>query len=66
MSAAAVKIASVRSEFDNFAHSSIQTSVIGRIETAYKPIAPVEQNDLEFLIPAYNDMYMNLDIKLYI
>jgi len=32
----------------------------------YKPIASVEQSDLEFLIPADNDTYVDLNIKLYI
>jgi len=57
MSAAAV-IASVSSEFDIFAHSPIQTSVIATTEVAYKPIAHVDLNDLEFIITAVNDTYM--------
>ena len=32
----------------------------------YKPIASVEQSDLEFLIPADNDTYVDLNIKPYI
>jgi len=47
----AAEIASISSEFDIFAHKPVQTSVLGTIETAYKPIVPVAQNDLEFLIP---------------
>ena len=47
----AVEVASISSEFDIFAHKPLQTSVLGTIETAYKPIAPGEENDLEFLIP---------------
>jgi hypothetical protein len=60
------EIASVSSEFDIFAHRPIQSSVLGTIETAYKPIAPADQNDLEFLIPADSDTYIDLDIKLYV
>jgi len=63
---AAASIASVSSEFDIFAHRPMQTSVLGTKETAYKPIAPIDQNDLEFLIPSYNDTCNDLDIKLYI
>jgi len=59
------EIASIISEFD-IAHKPIQTSVLGTIETAYKPIAPVEQNDLEFLIPGDKDSYIRLDIQLYV
>ena len=60
MSAAAAEIASDSNEFDIFAHRPIQTSVIDTIETAYQPIATVDQNDLEFFIPADNDTYINL------
>jgi len=66
MCAATVEIASVSSEFDTFAHRHIKTSVLGATEVAYKPITPVDQNDLEILIPADNDTYINLDIKEYV
>ena len=56
----------VSSEFDIFAHKPIQSSVLETIETVYKPVAPVEQRDLEFLIPADNDMYIEPHMKLYI
>ena len=36
------------------------------IETANKPITPLEQNDLEFLIPGNKDSYIRLDIQLYV
>jgi len=62
----AANILTVSSEFDIFAHKPIQTSVLETIETVYKPIAPVEQSDLQFLIPADNDTYIDLDIKLYV
>jgi hypothetical protein len=62
----AAEIASVSSEFDIFGHRPIHTSVLGTTEIAYKPIAPVDQNDLEFLIPSDNDTYIDLDIKLYV
>ena len=41
----------VSSDFDIFAHKPIQTSVLETIETIFKAVAPVEQSDLEFLIP---------------
>jgi len=41
-------------------------SVLGTIETAYTPIATVDQNDREFLIPVNKDKYIRLDIQLYI
>jgi hypothetical protein len=47
-------------------HSQIQTAVLGTVETVYKSLAPVEQNDLEFLIPGDTDTYIDLDIKFYV
>ena len=60
----AAEIASVSGEFDIFAHRPIQTSVLGTIERAYKPIATVDQKDLEIFISADNDTIIDLDIKL--
>ena len=40
--------------------------MLGTIETAYKTIDPDDQNDLEFFVPADNDTYIDLDIKLYV
>jgi len=62
---AAAEMASVSSEFDIFAHRPMQKSVLGTMEAAYKPMAPVDQNDLEFLISADNDTYIDLDMKHY-
>ena len=53
----AAEIESISSEFD-ISQKPVQTSVLGNIETAYKPIAPVDRNDLEFLIPAVKDNYI--------
>ena len=47
------EVMSISSQFDIFMHRSIQTAVQSTVETVYKPLAPVEQNDLEFLIPGY-------------
>ena len=59
------EVASVSSEFDIFMHGTIQTAVLGTVETVYKPFAPVEQNDMEFVIPGDSDTYIDLDIKLF-
>ena len=40
--------------------------MLGTIETAYKSIVTVNQNDLEFIIPADKDNYIRLDIPLYV
>ena len=57
------EIVSFSSEFNIFAPRPIQTSVIRTVETVYKPIAPVDQNDLEFLKSSDSDTYIDLDIK---
>jgi len=57
---------SLSSEFDIFAPGTIKTSVVATTEVTYKPIASVEQSDLEYQIPADNDEYVDLNIKLYI
>ena len=44
----------VTSELDIFAHKPIQTAVLETTKSVCKPIAPVEQIDLEFLIPTNN------------
>ena len=46
------EIESVSGEYDIFAHRTIQTSVLGTVETVYKHLSPIDQNDLEFLIPS--------------
>jgi len=56
----------ISSEFHIFARKPVQTAVLETIETVYKPIAPVDQSDLEFLIPGDIDTYIDPDIKLYI
>jgi hypothetical protein len=62
MSANAV---SVSSELDIFATRPVQTSTLETTETAYKPIASIDQSDLEFLVPAY-DTYIDLNMQLYV
>ena len=59
------QIAAVGSEF-HVVHRPIQTARLGTVETVYKHLAPVEQDDLEFVIPGYSDTYVDLDIKLYV
>ena len=47
-------------------HRPIQTAVFGTVKMVYKPLAPLEQNDLEFLIPGDTDTYIDLDLTLYV
>jgi len=57
---------SLSSEFDIFALKPVQASVIETTEVSYKPIASVDQSDLEFLIPSDSDTYIDLNIRLYV
>jgi hypothetical protein len=58
------EVTSISSQFNIFMHRPIQTAVPGTVETVYKPLAKVENYDLEFLIPGNSDTYIDLDIKL--
>ena len=44
----------------------MQESVIETTEVSYKPIACVDQSDLEFLIPSESDTNIDLIIRLYV
>jgi len=57
---------SVNAEFDIFACTPIQTTIVHTTYVTYKPIASEEQADLDFLIPAHSDTYIDLNKKLYI
>jgi len=54
----------VSSEFDIFVPKQVQSAILGTDVVHYKPIATVDQNDLEFLIPGDTETYIDLDIKL--
>jgi hypothetical protein len=58
-------LALASSEFDIFAPKPVQNAIDDTYEVVYKPLAPIDQSDLEFLIPADLDTYVNPDIKLY-
>jgi len=57
---------SVSSEFGLFARRPVKLSVLVTTVVTYKPIASVDRSDLDFLIPACNDTYEDLNRKLYI
>jgi hypothetical protein len=59
-------VPALSSEFDIFASRPVQASVTQTTEIIYKPIAAVDQNDLEFLIPADDETYIDTAIKMYI
>jgi hypothetical protein len=61
-----VNVLSVSSKFDVFAPKPVQTTILETTEMEYKPLAPMDQTDLEFSIPSDYDNYIDLDIKLYV
>jgi hypothetical protein len=54
--------ASISSDFDIIASRPVQASILETTKVAYKPIASVDQSDLEFLITANNDTCIDLNI----
>ena len=53
-------------DFDIFAPKPRQIAIEGTIETIYKPIASIDQTDIEFLKTRDSETYIDLDLKLYI
>ena len=53
---------SASTEYVIFATSPVQTSTLEKLETSYKPIEALEQSDLECLVPADQDTYIDLNI----
>jgi hypothetical protein len=53
-----------KSEFAIFAKKPVQGAVLWSRITHYKPIAPVEQLDLEYVIPGDSDTYVDLNIHM--
>jgi hypothetical protein len=56
----------VGTEFDIFGSKPKQSNTVETNETIYRPIASVDQTDIEFVIPGFSDKYVDLDLKLYI
>ena len=56
----------VSSEFDIFAPMPFQPSILETTDVPHKPVAGVDSGDLEFLIPAEIDTYIDLNIKLFV
>jgi hypothetical protein len=57
-------LAFVSSENDIFARRPVQNSIQEKKVVVYKPVAPIDQSDPEFLIPADLNTYVDPDIKL--
>ena len=58
------EVAVVSCVFDIFEHRVVHAAALGILETVYKHVASVEQNDLEFMIPGDSDTYIDLNINL--
>ena len=56
----------VVTEFDIFGRKPKQSSTVETNETIYRPIASVDQTDIEFVIPGDSDTYVDLDLKLFV
>ena len=61
-----VDAVSLSTEFDIVSTRRVQTSTLETTETFYKFIPTIDQSNLEFLIPADHDTYIELNIHLYI
>ena len=53
-------------ELDLFARKAKKDSCLVTTETIYKPIASVDQTDIEFVIPGDSETYIDLNLKLFI
>jgi len=56
----------ISGEFDIFVKKPIQSAILDNHVVHYKPIATVDQNDLEFLVPGDNETYIDLNFKLFV
>ena len=52
--------------FDIFARKAKQDSCLEITEVICKPIASVDQTDIEFLVPGNSETYIDLNLKLFI
>jgi len=53
-------------DFNIFSRKPRQSATYEITETIYEPIASIDQTDFEFLTPGGSDMYIDLDLKIYI
>ena len=59
-------VVSASTEFNIFSTRPVQISTLETTENLCKPIASLDQSDLEFLIPENHDTYIDLNIQLFI
>ena len=56
----------VGTEYDIFVRKPKQSSIVETNKTIYRPIASVDQTDIELVIPGDSDTYVDLDLKLFV
>ena len=56
---------SLSTEFDIFERKARQDGCLETTVTLYKPIASVDQTDIEFLIPGDSDTYIDPNVQLF-
>jgi len=56
----------VGTDFDVFGCKPKQSSTVETNEAIYRPIACVDQTDIEFVIPGDSDTYVDLDLKVFV
>jgi len=55
----------VGTDFEIFGRKPKQSSTVETNVTIYRPIASVDQTDIELVIPGGSDTYVDLDFKLF-
>jgi len=56
----------VGTEINIFGRKPTQSSTVETHETTYRPIASVDQTNIEFVIPGDSDTYVDLDLELFV
>lgn len=56
--------ATTRTEFDIFVKRPVQRAMLSSRVTHYKPIAAMDQSDLDYVIPSYPETCMDLVIRM--
>ena len=58
----AADVVSASTAFEIFFTRPVQTATLETLEASYKQTAAFDQSDLEFLVPADQDTYIDLNI----
>jgi hypothetical protein len=61
-----VDMASVSTEFHIFSGKPVQEAVQETVEVTYKPIATIDQTDLECNIPSDDETYVDTNLHIFV